>query len=586
MSDNVINLFGDDEEHDVKPQVIYSPKIISAVMIAYTSRAFGRTYHHALDFGRYLSSIWQTHPDDYRYINVKGIEIKQRVSDDMIITCKVTLDLVYRDGKFTVNAATVDRYNLEHPDQHVYASYEWPDEIVIESITVDNIHVLATGQQASEPKIPSKETPDFLRTVVVSSQHMGETTLRTFDVPPHRGLLRRISDGSSGVELDNLRLEVDYWDDDEGNERKLEIGVTGTVTFVNGVAVIPEIKLVNPRISVFKEGEWKRSEKRGEFIGYVSQLIFDKDRDALLDRPTNYELHPYVWLEGMNHHPEHMGHWVRYNRWRMKDRYDLQLHNGEIHEYYYPNANAWSKFGNHDGPQNVTDDEVAMVRQVPDDECNEKYFFSGRERIDRNISSFGDALPDVYILPDGSVEFKIRHRRMFEDTQIVADSSPSDLFRYQSTILSADEHTLTEVLHVPFTVNDPLFKSAVRYLKGQLEDKTYSGFSLVEDAKHGYIGSLNGESFADQQVDWVLRQLIPITQSLPLKPQELKPANPNRIGHFDPRAGATGALNKNNRRYNPGAFEPKKPKNNKALKKAAKKERTRALKDAKRTDGV
>jgi len=577
MSDHVIDLLNDDEE-ELKPQVIYSPKIASSLLVAYTTPQLGRTSHVNLEFNRYLSSIWQTHPDGYRYINIKNIAVTQRIADDCVLTCRVTLDLCYRDGKFTVNTAAVESYDFAHPNPLVYASFDIPAEIVIESITVDNDHVVVTGHKAAEVNTPAPTHPDFLCAVMVSAIYTS-SKMRVFGIPPHRGALRRISDGSVGLEFENLRLEHEDGTDENGQRRKLEIGITGTVKFVNGEPVIPELKLVNPYYLTLKDGNWVRSEKRAEFIGYIDRVIFDNERTLSLDPPPNYELHPYVWLEGMNHHPEHMGHWVPFNGWRMKDRYDLRLKNGEEHKYYYPNACAWAKFGEHDGPNRIEDTDVAYVRQVPDEECTEQYFFSGQERIKRNLESFGDAVPDVYILPDGSVRFKVRHRRLFADSQIVADVAPNDFFNHTATILRHGDFTLTEVMHVPFTVNDPLFKAAIRYLKGQLENKQYSGFSLVEDARHGYIGSLNGESFADKEVDWVIRQLIPIAQALPEKPEEKGPyiVDPFRTGKG---ISLNEKPNKNGRVYQfPG--QPKKPKNNKALKKAAKKERTRALKEAK-----
>jgi len=581
MSDHVIDLLNDDEV-ELKSQVIYSPKILTSVIVSWTSHAFQRINHYTIDFNRYMSAIWQTHPDGYRYIKVRDIEIKQRINKDDYLHGRITLDMVYRDGAFTINEALFTGAYFSNADPMLMVDYEGIRDEIIESIVVDNTHVLATGLKSPEPKTPSKETPDILKTVLAygpAGYKDKGSCLQIFHVPPHRGIVRGVNDGSSVLELENVRLETPYPPDEEYNQRKLEIGVTGTITFVNGEAVLPEIKLVNPYILVLKDGEWKRSEKRAEFIGYVTNLIFDKEREIVLDAPANYELHPYVWLEGMNHHPEHMGHWVPFNGWRMKDRYDLQLKNGEIHKYYYPNACAWSKFGEHDGPSRVTDDEVAMIRQVPDEECTEKYFFSGQERIKRNLQSFGDAVPDVYVLPDGSVQFKIRHRRMFADSQIVADVSPQDFFNHTSTILGHGDFTLTEVMHVPFRVDEPLFKAAIRYLKGQLVNKQYSGFSLVEDARHGYIGSLNGSSYADSEVDWVIRQLIPIAQALPEKPEEKGPyiVDPFRTGQG---ISPNQKPNKNGRVYQfPG--QPKKPKNNKALKKAAKKERTRALKEAK-----
>ncbi|QKE54361.1 hypothetical protein ACSA002_0470 [Salmonella phage vB_SalM_SA002] len=581
MSDHVIDLLNDNDV-ELKPQVIYKPKVATAIMIGCTSHAFGRTFHYTLEFNRYLSSIWQTHPDGYRYINIKNIEVKQRLSDDCIGTFRVTLDMVYNDGKFTVNNAIIESWNFEHPDPHVYATFDNPREFVVESITVDNAHVVVTGQKPEEPKVATPAAPTAVREVVVcnSSPDRRQDHI-VFEVPPHRGVLRYVSDGSSCIEFENVRLQTQV------DHELHEIGITGMVKYVNNVPVATDIKLVNPKMSVKKEGsgEWSQVERHRGWAGYISKLMMDNNSVIEVDMPENYELHPYVWLEGMNHHPEHMGIWVPFNGWRMKDRYDLQLHNGEIHKYYYPNACAWAKMADHDGPGRIEDHEVAMIRQVPDEECTERFFFSGQERIKRNLSSFGDAVPDVYVMPDGSVRFKVRHRRCFMERQIIADVSPSELFNHESTIAGYGDYTLTEVMHVPFRVDEPLFKSAIRYLKGQLENKVYSGFSLVEDAKHGYVGSLNGESFADAEVDWVIRQLIPIAQNLPGQPKEVF-TDPfrtgNGIGHVD--YSMNGKPNKNQRIYNPKAFEPKKPKNNKALKKAAKRERVRAMKEAQRGD--
>lgn len=584
MSDHVIDLLNDDDEVELKPQVIYKPKVVSALMIGCTSHAFGRTYHHTLEFNRYLSSIWQNHPDGYRYINIKNIEVKQRLSDDCIGTFLVTLDMLYRDGQFTVNNAVIESWNFENPDPMVFTTFDNPNEFVIESITVDNTHVVVTGKKPEEPKIKPVVAPLAVRQVVVCDSSPDRRYDQIiFEVPPHRGLLRGVSDGSSCIEFENVRLQAQV------DHEIIEIGITGLVKYVNDVPVATDIKLVNPKVAIKKEGsdEWSAVERHRGWVGYISRLVMDNDASVEVDMPANYELHPYVWLEGMNHHPAHMGIWVPFNGWRMKDRYDLQLKNGEIHKYYYPNACAWTKFADHDGPSRVEDDDVAMVRQVPEDEITEQYFFTGEERLKRNLQSFGDAVPDVYEMPDGSVRFKVRHRRCFLDRQIIADVAPSDFFNHESGVAGYGDHTLTEVMHVSFRVDEPLFKSAIRYLKGQLENKVYSGFSLVEDAKHGYVGILNGESFADKEVDWVIRQLIKVAQNLVEKPAE---KNVGTIAHLHPAnvsSIATAALNKANKNgniYSAHAFMPKKPKNNKALKKAAKRERVRAMKEAQRGD--
>lgn len=576
MSDNVIDLLNDDEEVELKPVVIYSPKFASSLMLGWTSEAFGKTFHATIDLSRYLSSIWQTHPDGFRYINVKGIKLSQRISDETILKGELTLDMVYRDGEFTVNKAVFENNSFEPADPMVYTSFDHIKEMVVESITVDKQHVVVTGNKPAEQWNAPTPTPSVLSRITMryltEKNHPRDII---FDVPPHRGMLRRVSDGRLHLDMENVRLENNLYDEAglKLTNQHLDVGVTLSVSYVNNEPVLGEALVVNPKLTV--DGQ----EIRRGWFGYITKLHFDNGRSVNVDMPENYELHPFVYLEGMNHHPEHMGHWVPFNGWRMKDRYDLRLHNGEEHKYYYPNACAWSKFGEHDGPSRVEDKDVAFIRQVPDEECHEQYFFSGQERIKRNLSMFGDAVPDVYVLPDGSVQFKVRHRRMFRDEQIVADVSPADIFRHTSTILGHGDFTLTEVLHVPFRVDEPLFKAAIRYLKGQLENKLYSGFTLVEDARHGYIGTLNGQSFADNEVDWVIRQLIPIAQALPEKPEEKGPAlvDPFRTGRG---ISINEKPNRNGRVYQfPG--QPKKPKNNKALKKAAKKERVRALKEAK-----
>lgn len=582
MSGNVIDLLNN-EDADVKPQVIYSPKVTASVMVGWTSQAFGKTFHATIDFNRYLSSIWQTHADGYRYTNVKNIKISQRISDDTILNGELTLDIVYRDGEFTVNKALFENNGFEAVDQFVFTTFDYIKEMVVESITVDK-HVVVTGHKPAEQWNAPQPTPSVVNRITLKTTPVtGKTYDIVFTVPPHRGMLRHVSDGSLSVIMENVRLENHLFDEATGiidAGRKLEVGITLTLKYVNNEAVLSEAMVVNPKLFELKDGKWEHVERRTGWFGYIDRIHLDNGRSVQAEIPAHFELHPFVYLEGMNHHPEHMGIWVPFNGWRMKDRYDLRLKNGEEHKYYYPNACAWSKFAEHDGPVRVDDEEVAYVRQVPDEECNEKYFFSGAERIKRNLQSFGDAVPDVYVLPNGDVQFKIRHRRMFREEQIVADVSPRDFFNHTSTILGYNDFTLTEVMHVPFTVNDDLFKSAIRYLKGVLEDKAYSGFSLVEDNKHGYVGSLNGENFADKEVDWVIRQLIPIAQALPKKPEVKEPvfADPFRTGKG---IAAFEVPNQNGRKYPVNGSLPKKPANNKALKKAAKKERTRLRKEGK-----
>lgn len=120
--------------------------------------------------------------------------------------------------------------------------------------------------------------------------------------------------------------------------------------------------------------------------------------------------------DGMNHHPAHPGIWVPYTGWRLKDRYDIKLKTGEVWQYYYPNGGSFAKWtSEHDGPDRVEDDEVAEIRLVPDEECNEKYHFKGEERLRRNVKMFGDVLPKVDVAEDGTVTFTPIKRRIFDD---------------------------------------------------------------------------------------------------------------------------------------------------------------------------
>lgn len=578
-------------EWDVMPQVIYTPKVISALMISWSSSAFGRTRHETIDFNRYLSSIWQTHPDGYRYINVKNVKVQQRIEADALL-CELSLDMVYRDGEFTVNHAEVKYVDFQPVDNNVFVTYAPANDPVIESITVDNTHVVVTGHKAPEPKVKQPQTPSVLSHVMLRDVSVnGKSNIFTFTVPPHLGMLRQANDGKHVVELDNVRLWT-FLDSDVTDItkpiRKLEIGITGVIAYVNHAPVVTDVKVVSPCALELKGDKWVRVEGRNDWFGYVTALMFDASNDYIvnIDMPENFELHPFVYGEGMNHHPEYMGIWVPYNSWRMKDRYDLRLKNGEEHKCYYPNANAWSKMAEHDGPGRVTDEEVAMVRQVPDDELKDDYFFSGEARIKRNLDSFGDVMPEVIILPNGEVRFKIQHRRIFQHQQIIADVPESDLFNHTSTVAGPGDHTLTEVLHVPFTVDTPLFKSAVRHLKGVLADKQYSGLALMEHDKHGYVGCLNGENFADRDIAWVVRTLIDVAKALPKRPVEknvgtIAHLHHNNINELVETIRRNGVVpNQNGRVYPVNGSVPKKPVNNKAAKKAAKKERTRQRKEA------
>lgn len=592
-------------EWDAAPQVVYIPKVISALMVSWSSNAFGRTSHHAVDLNRYLSSIWCTHAYGYRYINIKDVRVEQRINETDIMSCTITLDMVYRDGEFTVNHAAVDNVGFErantHPLDCEYVTYDNVTDPVIESITVDKTHVVVTGHKAPEPKVKQLQVPSVLSHVILRDVAVnGKSNIFTFNVSLRHGTLRHASDGKHVVELDNVRLWT-FLDSDVTDItkpiRKLEIGITAVIAYVNHAPVVTDVKVISPCTLELKGGKWVRVEGRNDWFGYATALMFDASNDYIvnIDMPENFELHPFVYDEGMNHHPAYPGIWVRYNNWRLKDRYDIQLHDGSRWDYYFTNGGSFSKWPNgdsaprfsqsDDAPQRVEDADIAMIRLVPDDEVFEKYHFKGEERLKRNIEMFGDALPEVIELPNGEVRFKIRHRRVFQHKQIIADVPESDIFNHTSTVAGPDDHTLTEVLHVPFTVDTPLFKSAVRHLKGVLEDKQYSGLALMEHDKHGYVGCLNGENFADRDIAWVVRTLIDVAKTLPKRPVEknvgtIAHLHHNNINELVETIRRNGVVpNQNGRVYPVNGSVPKKPVNNKAAKKAAKKERTRQRKE-------
>lgn len=102
----------------------------------------------------------------------------------------------------------------------------------------------------------------------------------------------------------------------------------------------------------------------------------------------------------LNHGVEDYGKWVPYlGQWRFKDRYDVLLKDGNVILQTYPNGGSFSPMNaNRLGQafaatRRIEDNEVLMIRLVPDDEIVEKYHFSGKERVERNQSYFGDVVP-------------------------------------------------------------------------------------------------------------------------------------------------------------------------------------------------
>lgn len=92
-------------------------------------------------------------------------------------------------------------------------------------------------------------------------------------------------------------------------------------------------------------------------------------------------------MRKLNHSTFVTGVWIQYNGWRFKTDYDIKLHTGEILKAMYPNGNSWSGSG-----RRASDDEVAEIRSIPDDEVR-NYHYTGKERMIRDLSYFGHDIP-------------------------------------------------------------------------------------------------------------------------------------------------------------------------------------------------
>lgn len=92
----------------------------------------------------------------------------------------------------------------------------------------------------------------------------------------------------------------------------------------------------------------------------------------------------------LNHMPFQTGCWFAYTGFRYKDHYDVELHDGTVHKCMYPNATSFNAM---DGTGVVVSDEdVAFIRLVPDEELQSDYDFTGEERLTRNTEMFGDLI--------------------------------------------------------------------------------------------------------------------------------------------------------------------------------------------------
>lgn len=91
--------------------------------------------------------------------------------------------------------------------------------------------------------------------------------------------------------------------------------------------------------------------------------------------------------EVFNHFPEDIGKWVEYNGFRYKDVYDLELHDGTILYYYYPNAYSWNRrcFGKHPV---VEDSDVKRVRLSFETKHFPRFSRRGVDRIKHDYEMF------------------------------------------------------------------------------------------------------------------------------------------------------------------------------------------------------
>lgn len=133
-----------------------------------------------------------------------------------------------------------------------------------------------------------------------------------------------------------------------------------------------------------------------------------------------------VVFDKFNHRPEpeFQGIWYPYNGSRLKDCYDLKLTDGRIVHGYYPNACAWYPRHNDDtaGRECYYDDQVAEIRLMTDEEIETRcqFGFTGQDRLERNLSYFGDVLPTIVRDEHGVATLMPKIKRMFDDSFIVS----------------------------------------------------------------------------------------------------------------------------------------------------------------------
>lgn len=128
-----------------KSTELYVPAAVSSVTISFTSIAFRKTYRNILDLTQHPLAGWKKHTDGHYCINRIAMHVDQQVTDETILSVNLDLDLVYLDGTFTINVATVNHATCNPVDNWIYATYEPIRDAIIESINVDNKHILFTG---------------------------------------------------------------------------------------------------------------------------------------------------------------------------------------------------------------------------------------------------------------------------------------------------------------------------------------------------------------------------------------------------------------------------------------------------------
>lgn len=98
------------------------------------------------------------------------------------------------------------------------------------------------------------------------------------------------------------------------------------------------------------------------------------------------------WCE-LNHRATDYGRWTSYfGRGRCKDHYDLLLNDGSLVRNCYPSGGSFAVV-NTTPQRNISDDEVLMIRLIPDNELPRGLALRGRVRENRNIEYNGDAFP-------------------------------------------------------------------------------------------------------------------------------------------------------------------------------------------------